>query len=74
MYFISHEWILQKRLINFENLRNVHMKTNYTEIIIKTLYDYQFINQLLAITINNAANNQTMRKKVKNELQKIDIE
>ena len=74
VYFISHEWTLQKRLINFENLRNVHTKTNYAEIIIKTLHDYQFTNQLLTITIDNAANNQTMREKVKNELQKIDIE
>ena len=74
MYFIFHEWILQKKLIDFENLRNVHMKINYAEIIIKTLHDYQFTNQLLTITIDNAVNNQTMREKMKNELQKIDIE
>ena len=74
MYFISHKWILQKKLINFENLRNIHMKTNYAKIIIKTLHDYQFTNRLLTITIDNAANNQTMREEMKNGLQKIDIE
>ena len=74
MYFIFHKWILQKKLINFENLRNVHMKINYTKIIIKILHDYQFTNQLLTITINNAVNNQTMHEKMKNKLQKINIE
>ena len=74
VYFIFHKWILQKRLINFENLRNVHIKINYAKIIIKILHDYQFTNQLLTITADNAANNQTIREKVKNGLQKIGNE
>ena len=50
------------------------MKINYAEIIIKILYDYQFTNQLLTITLDNAVNNKTIREKIKNKLQKIDIE
>ena len=40
----------------------------------QNLHNYQFRNRLLTITADNAANNQTIREKMKNELQKIDIE
>jgi hypothetical protein len=45
-----------------------------TQIVVNILRKYNLKNRLLAIIIDNASNNEKMRKKMKKILKNIDIE
>jgi hypothetical protein len=50
------------------------MNETMTQIVVNILKKYNLKNRLLAIIIDNASNNEKMRKKMKKILKNIEIE
>ncbi len=73
-YFINKNWKYHEMLLTFQSLSNVHTNETMIRIVVNILKKYKLKNRLLAIIIDNASNNEKMRKKKKNILKEIDIE
>ncbi len=73
-YFINKNWKYREMLLTFQSLNDVHMNETMTQIVVNILKKYNLKNRLLAIIIDNASNNEKMRKKMKKILKNIEIE
>jgi hypothetical protein len=60
-------------LLTFQSLSNAHTNETMTQIVVNILKKYNLKNRLLAIIIDNASNNEKMKKKMKKILRNIDI-
>jgi hypothetical protein len=61
-------------LLTFQSLSDAHTSETMTQIVVNILKKYNLKNRLLAIIIDNASNNEKMRKEMKKILKNIDIE
>jgi hypothetical protein len=61
-------------LLTFQSLSDAHTSETMTQIVVNILKKYNLKNRLLAIIIDNASNNEKMRKKMKKILRNIEIE
>jgi hypothetical protein len=73
-YFINKDWKYREMLLTFQSLNDVHTNETMIKIVVNILKKYKLKNRLLAIIIDNASNNEKMRKEMKKILRKIDIE
>jgi hypothetical protein len=61
-------------LLTFQSLSDAHTSETMIQIVVNILKKYNLKNRLLAIIIDNASNNEKMRKEMKKILRNIDIE
>jgi argonaute-like protein implicated in RNA metabolism and viral defense len=61
-------------LLAFQSLSDAHTDEMMTKIVVDILKKYNLENRLLAVTTDNASNNEKMRKNIKKILKKIDVE
>jgi hypothetical protein len=61
-------------LLTFQSLSDAHTSETMIRIVVNILKKYKLKNRLFAIIIDNASNNEKMRKEMKKILKKIDIE
>ena len=59
-YFLDQEWNYREVLLGFEPLEGAYTGTNLGSILFKTLEEHQISDRIMAITTDNASNNQTM--------------
>jgi argonaute-like protein implicated in RNA metabolism and viral defense len=60
-------------LFAFQSLSDAYTNEMMTKIVVNILKKYKLKNRLLAVTINNASNNDKMRKDMRNVLKDIEI-
>ncbi len=73
-YFIDKNWKYREVLLAFQSLSDAHTNETMIRIVVNILKKYKLKNRLLAVTIDNASNNEKMRKEMKKILREIDIE
>ena len=72
-YFITNNWEYKEVLLAFHPLHGKHSGKTLARAVAQTLQEYQISSQLLAITADNAANNNSLRKELAKELHKEGI-
>ncbi len=73
-YFIDKNWKYREVFLTFQSLSDAHTNETMTQIVVNILKKYNLKNRLLAIIIDNASNNEKMRKEMKKILKNIEIE
>ncbi len=73
-YFLNKNWKHREVLLAFQSLSDAHTDEMMTKIVVDILKKYNLENRLLAVTTDNASNNEKMRKNIKKILKKIDVE
>jgi argonaute-like protein implicated in RNA metabolism and viral defense len=61
-------------LLTFQSLSDAHTNETMIRIVVNILKKYKLKNRLLAVIIDNASNNEKMKKEMKKILKEIDIE
>jgi hypothetical protein len=59
-YFLDQNWDYREVLLGFNPLEGEHTGLNLGSVLTDTLQKYQILDRVLAITTDNALNNQTM--------------
>jgi hypothetical protein len=59
-YFLDQNWDYREVLLGFNPLEGTHTGLNLGSVLTDTLQKYQILDRVLAITTDNASNNQTM--------------
>ncbi len=73
-YFIDKNWKYREVLLAFQSLSDAHTNETMIKIVVNILKKYKLKNRLLAVIIDNASNNEKMRKEMKKILKELDIE
>lgn len=72
-YFIDDKWKYHKLLLGFKPLHRSHTSVNLGTALFKVLQRYQLVERVLAITTDNASNNQTIVGRVHKQLESLNI-
>ncbi len=72
-YFIDKNWKYREVFFVFQSLSDVHTNEMMTKIIVNILKKYKLKNRLLAVTTNNASNNDKMKKNMKKILKELEV-
>lgn len=72
-YFITDDWEYKEVLLAFHPLRGKHTGKTLARLVSQTLQEYNISSQLLAITADNAANNDRLRKELSKDLNRKGI-
>ena len=68
IYYITSDWMYRKALLNFKSLMNSHAEYEMFAIVLNFLTKYSIDTDLLTITTDNAAFNDTLRKHFRNKV------
>jgi hypothetical protein len=68
-YFIDLNWDYREFLLGFEPLEGTHSRENLCLVLLKRLKDHNITYRILAITTNNASNNQTLIDRLNNKIE-----
>ncbi|CEJ62526.1 hypothetical protein PMG11_11023 [Penicillium brasilianum] len=68
-YFIDLNWDYREFLLGFEPLEGTHSGENLCSVLLKRLQDYNITHRILAITTDNASNNQTLIDRLNDEIE-----
>ncbi|KAI0573130.1 Dimer-Tnp-hAT domain-containing protein [Pyrenophora tritici-repentis] len=74
VYFISQNWTLQEKLLDFIPMRGRHTGASIAADVLRILLETNTKARLLAITCDNASNNQTLTRTLQASLLEQDIE
>ncbi|EED14179.1 hypothetical protein TSTA_103980 [Talaromyces stipitatus ATCC 10500] len=72
-YYLDQEWEYQEILLGFEPLSRTHSGINLGEVVLKILHQHQITNRVLAITTDNASNNNTMISSIQESIQSLEL-
>jgi hypothetical protein len=72
-YFLDREWEYQEILLGFEPLSGAHSGVNLGDVVLKILHQHQITNRVLAVTADNASNNNTMMSSVQDSIQSLEL-
>jgi hypothetical protein len=67
-YFIDEDWQYNEVLLGFEPLHGKHSSANLSDIVLDILRKYEIEDRVLAVTTNNASNNDTLIKSLQQSL------
>jgi len=67
-YYIDWNWQYQKKLLEFELISDSHTDQKLAEIVESVLIKYKLETHFLAVTTDNADNNDMMQTELKNVL------
>ena len=70
-YYINKNWKYQKKLVEFEFLSDNHNNQNLKKIVKKIILEQNLKIHFLIIIINNVSNNDTMQKKIADEVNQL---
>lgn len=59
-YFLDQDWEYREILLGFEPLSRSHSSVNLSAVLMSLLQQYDITNRVLAITTDNASNNNTL--------------
>lgn len=72
-YYISPDWILQEKLLDFIPMRGRHTGASMAAEVVRLLEETDTKSRLLAITCDNASNNYTLTRTLQTRLGEQDI-
>jgi hypothetical protein len=72
-YYVTDDWKLVEKLISFETLTGKHSGKSMANIVIQALKKYSLTGRLLAATADNAHPNNTLRRSLRIELDKLGV-
>jgi hypothetical protein len=72
-YFIDDEWNYREILLGFEPLHGSHLGTNLSTVLFDLLQQYEIIDHVLSITIDNASNNVILMESIQDSIQSNQI-
>lgn len=67
-YFIDEDWQYNEVLLGFEPLHGKHSGANLSDILLDILRKYDIEDRVLAVTTDNASNNDTLIKSLQQNL------
>lgn len=67
-HYVDDNWKLQSTLLEFRMIEGCHSGKNLAEHLLNSLQDFGLTRKLLCITLDNAANNNTMIKWLEQKL------
>ncbi|KGO49341.1 hypothetical protein PEX2_052280 [Penicillium expansum] len=72
-YFLDYNWEYREVLLGFEPLSGTHSGLNLTEVLIRLLQQHDITDRVLAITTDNASNNNTLVNFINKAIQSLEL-
>jgi hypothetical protein len=72
-YFLDQDWNYREILLGFEPLHGNHSGLNLSGVLLGILQQHQIIDRVLAITADNASNNNTLMSCVQEAIQSMEL-
>ena len=72
-YFLDHDWEYREVLLGFEPLSGTHSGLNLSEVLMKLLQQHEITDRVLAITTDNASNNNTLVNSINEAIQSLEL-
>jgi hypothetical protein len=72
-YFIDHDWKYREVLLGFEPLSGSHSGINLGAVLFELLQQHQIEDRVLAITADNASNNNTLMENIRKSLESLEL-
>lgn len=74
-YFIDQDWEYREILLRFEPLYgDAHTGAHLSSVLLSLLHQYEITDRVLAITTDNASNNNTMMSSTQEAIQSIGLD
>jgi hypothetical protein len=72
-YFLDQNWEYREVLLGFEPLSGSHSGVNLSDVVLKLLQQHKIADRVLAVTTDNASNNNTMMSSIQESLQSLEL-
>lgn len=72
-YFLTQDWEYQEVLLGFEPLSGTHSGLNLSEVLMNLLKQHKITDRVLAITTDNALNNNTLLAHTNDAIQSLEL-
>lgn len=72
-YFLDQHWQYQEVLLGFEPLSGSHSGVNLSDVVLKLLRQHNITDRVLAVTTDNASNNNTLMSSIQESLQSFEL-
>lgn len=72
-YFIDDNWDYREMLLGFEPLTGTHTGMNLSVVVMDLLKQHRIADQVLAITTDNASNNNTLMESIQDAIQSLNL-
>ncbi|ODM20081.1 hypothetical protein SI65_05067 [Aspergillus cristatus] len=72
-YFIDRDWNYREILLGFEPLHGTHSGANLSTVLLELLQKHNLINQVLAVTTDNASNNNTLMENIQDSIDELEL-
>lgn len=72
-YFIDDQWNFREMLLGFEPLHGTHSGANLSVVVTDLLKKHQLTDRVLAITADNASNNNTLMANIQDCLEALEL-
>lgn len=73
-YFIDQDWNYRELLLGFEPLHGTHSGINLSAVLMDLLQQHGIADRVLAITTDNASNNNTLVSSIQESIQSLDLQ
>lgn len=72
-YFIDQDWNYREILLGFEPLHGTHSGRNLSTVLLELLQKHNIANRVLAVTTDNASNNNTLMEDFQKSIDELDL-
>jgi hypothetical protein len=72
-YFLDNDWEYREVLLGFEPLSGTHSGLNLSEVLMRLLQQHDITDRVLAITTDNASNNNTLINYINEAIQSLEL-
>ena len=72
-YFIDDNWEYREILLGFEPLHGIHSGINLSAVVMDIFKRHEITDRVLAITTDNASNNNTLMANIQESIQSLDL-
>ena len=73
-YFLDQEWEYHEILLGFMPLHGAHSGVNRASLLFEVLQKHQIAHRVLAITTDNASNNNTVMSSIQESVQSLRLD
>ncbi|KAJ5253812.1 uncharacterized protein N7525_007394 [Penicillium rubens] len=73
-YFIDKDWNYREILLGFQPLQGAHSGANLSAVLLKIFQQHQIVDRVLAVTTDNASNNNTLITSIQESIQALELD
>lgn len=73
-YFLDYDWNYREILLGFEPLHGTHSGVNLSGVLMDLLHEHQIIDRVLAVTTDNASNNNTLISTLQDSIELLGLD